>query len=182
MSTETAGGYVLAGGRSRRMGTDKASLPWRGTTLGKWVAGEIAAVTGNVTVVGAFWPGYRSIADEVPDFGPIAGIAACLADTRFEWNLIVACDMPRARREWLRLLLRSAAGDVLVPRTPDGRLHPLCSVWNRGALAAMEEAVRRGVHAVHEAMRLLDCRTLVTGDAQLVTNVNTPEEWACCQE
>src|SRR6186713_2923198 len=121
MSSQMAGGYVLAGGRSRRMGTDKARLPWRGMTLGAWVAGEVTAVTGNVTITGASWRGYRSIADLVPGFGPVSGIAAALADTRFDWNLIVACDMPHAGREWLRRLLDSAAGDALIPGTPDGR-------------------------------------------------------------
>jgi hypothetical protein len=46
----------------------------------------------------------------------------------------------------------------------------------------MAEAVRRGIHPVHEAIGLLDFRTFQTGDAEMVTNVNTPEEWACCQE
>lgn len=182
MSAEIAGGYVLAGGRSRRMGSDKAALPWRGTTLGAWVAGEIAAVAGQVTVVGASWPGYRSIPDQTPDFGPVSGIAACLADTRFEWNLIVACDMPGASREWLRTLLESAAGDVLVPEDADGRLHPLCAVWNMRAAAPMDEAVRRGTHAVREAIRLLDYRTYPVAQMETVANVNTPEEWACVQE
>jgi molybdopterin-guanine dinucleotide biosynthesis protein A len=182
MSMLGAGGYLLAGGRSRRMGTDKANLPWRGLTLGIWIAGEIAAVTGGVTVVGASWPGYRSIPDAVPDFGPVAGIAAALADTRFEWNLIVACDMPHAGRDWLRRLLESAEGDILMPQTEDGRVHPLCAVWNRNAAIALANAVRRDVHPVREAIRLLDCRTLALPNAEMVANVNTPEEWACWQE
>jgi molybdopterin-guanine dinucleotide biosynthesis protein A len=164
------------------MGTDKATLPWKGVTLGSWVAGEILAVTGTVTIVGADWPGYRSIGDQAPGFGPVGGIAAALADTRFEWNLIVACDMPHAGRAWLRRLLDLAAGDVLILQTADGRLHALCAVWNRAAAATMADAVRRGIHPVKEAIRLLDFRTLDVENAQMVTNVNTPEEWACCQE
>jgi molybdopterin-guanine dinucleotide biosynthesis protein A len=182
MSMQAAGGYVLAGGQSRRMGTDKANLPWRGVTLGVWVAGEISAVTGGVTIVGASWPGYRSIPDALPDFGPVAGIAAALGDTCHEWNLIVACDMPRAGREWLRGLLEAATGDVLLPQTADGRLHPLCAAWHRNAARPMAEAVRRGIHPVQEAIRLLDYRVLRVSHAEIVTNINTPEEWACCRE
>jgi molybdopterin-guanine dinucleotide biosynthesis protein A len=182
MSTQAASGYVLAGGRSRRMGISKAGLPWRGITLGTWVAGEVAAVTGSVTIAGASWPGYRSIPDLVPNFGPVSGIAACLADTPFEWSLIVACDMPFANREWLRFLLDSVAGDALVPRTPDGRLHPLCAVWNRSALDRLAGAMQNGVHRVQDVLQFFDCRTVAVDNPAIVTNVNTPDEWACVQE
>jgi molybdenum cofactor guanylyltransferase len=182
MPLQVAGGYVLAGGRSSRMGTDKAGLPWRGVTLGIWVAGEVAAAAGAVTIVGASWPGYRSIPDQARDFGPVSGIAAALADTSFEWNLIVACDMPYATRDRLGSLLESAAGDVMAPQTIDGRLHPLCAAWRRKAAPVVAEAVRRGIHPVHDVIRLLDFRTFALPDAEMVTNVNTPEEWACCRE
>jgi molybdopterin-guanine dinucleotide biosynthesis protein A len=182
MLTQAACGYVLAGGRSRRMGVSKAGLPWRGLTLGAWVAGEVTAVTGGVTITGASWPGYRCISDLVPDFGPVSGIAACLADASSEWSLIVACDMPFANREWLRFMIGSAAGHALVPRTADGRLHPLCAVWNRSALEHVAGAIRDGVRRVHDVLQRLDCRTVTVEDPELVTNVNTPSEWACVQE
>jgi molybdopterin-guanine dinucleotide biosynthesis protein A len=112
----------------------------------------------------------------------VSAIAACLADTCFAWNLIVACDMPGANREWLRFLLDSAAGDVLLPQSSDSRLHPLCAVWNRSAAERMADAVTRGVHAVKDAVRLLDYRTVPATDEERVANVNTPEEWARVQE
>ena len=70
------GGYVLAGGASRRMGTAKALLPFRGRTLIGYVAGEVSMAAGNVTIVGRpelyAGLGLAAIADELPGFGPLA--------------------------------------------------------------------------------------------------------------
>src|ERR1019366_6470085 len=89
-------GYVLAGGRSSRMGRDKARLPFRGCDLVSAVAAAVAAavasVAGNVTLVGH--PELPSIPDRYPDGGPLGGILTALDHTAADWNLIVACDMP----------------------------------------------------------------------------------------
>lgn len=179
-SARTGGtaGYVLAGGRSSRMGTNKALLPWRRGTLLGYIAGEVEAAAGSVTLVGSAETAFRTLPDEYPGFGPVGAIATALRDTTAEWNLIVACDMPGVTREWLALLLAEAGGDATVPVTPDGRPHPLCAVWNRSALDVVSSAVDRGVHTVNEVVRRLDCRTLAVED-HVVANVNTPEEWAC---
>jgi molybdopterin-guanine dinucleotide biosynthesis protein A len=179
----TTAGYVLAGGRSSRMGTDKAKLPIRGGTLVEYVAAEVAAAAGSVTIVGGqALQAHRVIPDAVAGFGPVAGIATALADSTAAWTLIVACDMPQVRREWLHGLLDSAGGQVLIPRTADGRIHPLCAVWHASARSAIEQCLDDGIHTVREAIRTLDCRWYDLDDAQPVSNVNTPDEWALLRE
>ena len=179
----TTAGYVLAGGRSSRMGTDKAKLPIRGRTLVEYVAAEVAAAAGSVTIVGGHpVEAYRVVPDTVPGFGPVAGIATALADSTAVWTLIVACDMPQVRREWLRGLFDSADGQMLIPRTPDGRIHPLCAVWHASAQATIQQSLAGGIHTVREAIRTLDCRWYDLDDAQPVSNVNTPDEWALLRE
>jgi molybdenum cofactor guanylyltransferase len=179
MPKRPAAGYVLAGGRSSRMGTDKATLPFRGGTLLDHVARAVAGAAGSVAIVGGSGgEGWRAVADAVQGFGPVAGIVAALEDTEAEWTLIVACDMPCVSRDWLRQLLGCAAGQVLIPRTPDGHIHPLCAVWHISARSVMHDALTSGVHTVREAIRALDCRWYDLADARPVRNVNTPEEWA----
>lgn len=175
---ERTSGYVLAGGRSSRMGTDKGSLPWRGTTLIRYVATEVEAAAGSVTIVGG-GPiiGYGVLSDALAGAGPLGGIAAALEDTRAEWNLIVACDMPGIRRVALARLLQEAKDDVTLPVTSDGRMHPLCAVWHRSAGPAVRQAVVGGVRRVTDVVKMLRFQTVVLEDG-VMANVNTPEEWA----
>src|SRR5215831_2146120 len=92
-------GYVLAGGASRRMGTPKALLPFRGRTLIEYVAGEVLTAAGNVTIVGRpelyAGLGFDAISDAQPGFGPLGGLLTALSSADAEWSLVVACDLPR---------------------------------------------------------------------------------------
>jgi molybdopterin-guanine dinucleotide biosynthesis protein A len=165
------------------MGTDKSRLPWRGMTLLEYVARAVEAAAGTVTIVGGTrHPDLRFIDDEFPRFGPLGGIATALADSPADWTLITACDMPGLTGEWLRGLLERAEGQALVPRTPDGRIHPLAAVWHRSAGPKIREAVLGGIHTVREAVQALDCRWLEVADSGWVRNVNTPGDWARLRE
>src|SRR5689334_17078630 len=91
-------GFVLAGGKSSRMGRDKAILPGLFRYLIDDVAETVRAASGNVTLVGD--PGryhdleYPCIADLRPGLGPLAGLEAALLSSRSDLNLVLACDMP----------------------------------------------------------------------------------------
>ena len=179
VSDSCTAGYVLAGGRSSRMGVSKAGLPWQGTTLLEYVACEVRAAAGSVAIVGGEpLDRYRWIADAVGAAGPLGGIAAALADSRAEWNLIVACDMPGVTRSWLNLLLKQAQHDLTIPVTADERVHPLCAAWNASAGAAVRAALDRGVRRVTDVVKDLRLHKVVVHDETVVANVNTPEEWA----
>src|SRR5947207_935848 len=126
-------GYVLVGGASSRMGQDKARLPLEGKTLLDRVAAAVEEAAGSVTLVGA--PeryanlGLRAVPDGRPGCGPLAGIHAALTDSRAEWNLIAACDMPLIAAPFLRSLLdaaESSGADCLIPSGPSGHPEPLC--------------------------------------------------------
>lgn len=175
----TTAGYVLAGGRSSRMGTDKSKLRWRGLTLIEYVAEEVRAASGSVAIVGGEErQGMRVIPDEFPGFGPLGGIATALSDSPADWTLITACDMPELTREWLSALLERAAGQVLVPRTADGQIHPLSAVWHKSSAPHVRATVLSGVHTVKEALLALDCRWADVEDGVVLSNVNTPQDWA----
>src|SRR5712691_8368629 len=100
-------GFVLVGGKSSRMGRDKANLPFEGRTLVERVAAAVADAAGSVTLVGP--PGrYESlglpvIADLEPDLGPLGGIHAALSATSAAWNLIAACDLPAVSGPFLKI-------------------------------------------------------------------------------
>ena len=101
-------GWVLTGGRSSRMGTDKALLEMGGRPLVLRVADQIGKVCGAVTLVGDPVKygslGLPVIGDRYRDQGPLAGIEAALGATEADWNLIVACDMPGLEAGWIETL------------------------------------------------------------------------------
>ncbi|HVW87383.1 MAG TPA: molybdenum cofactor guanylyltransferase [Bryobacteraceae bacterium] len=173
-------GWVLTGGRSSRMGTDKALLEISGRPLALRVADEIAPLCGSVTLVGDperyAHLGLRVIADAFPGQGPLAGMEAALAAAESDWNLIVACDMPALDTSILEELFR-AAGDCALPRYDDGRVEPLCAVYHRRCHSTVLKALETGVRKVTEALRPLAIRYVPVAGEGPFANLNTPEEF-----
>jgi molybdopterin-guanine dinucleotide biosynthesis protein A len=181
MPEMAAAGYVLAGGASRRMGRDKALLPFQGLTLIEWIAAEVQAAAGSVSIAGnphlyAHLP-FRVIPDLRPGCGPLAGLESAFEDTDAEWILASACDMPTVNRALFRKLLDRAdnRSDAVIPRTPDGRLHPLCAAYRRTALPHIRGALDQSRYRVLDAMKSLRIDELAIGR---LDNANTPEDWA----
>jgi molybdopterin-guanine dinucleotide biosynthesis protein A len=174
-------GFVLAGGRSSRMGRDKALLPFEGRTLVEHVAAMVRKAADSVALVGN--PGrYASlgfpvIADNFPGCGPLAGIEAALRASNADWNLIVACDMPGLSTAFLRYLLDIAAGDCLLPRGPSGLPEPLCAVYHRRCRPAIGRALTDGIRKVTDGLAGLDVRHITVESPRCFANVNTPQEW-----
>jgi len=175
---------VLAGGRSSRMGTDKALLAAAGVRLIERVAREAAQAAGSVTLIGdpARYRdlGYAVIPDLLPGCGPLGGIMTALSVSAADWNLILACDMPEVRAEFLiRLLERAEQGsaDCLLPAGPSGLPEPLCGVYHRRALPPIRQAFESGVRKVLDGLAGLHLELLRIDEPGPFRNLNTPEEW-----
>lgn len=176
-------GFVLAGGRSSRMGRDKALLRFGPATLLEYVASQVAEAAGSVVVVG-HPERYRSLGldtvpDEIAGSGPLGGIITALRTTQADWNLITACDMPGIEVPFLRFLLEKAercGGDCLVPTTPDGP-EPLCAVYHRDCLPRLESALSAGVLAVRKAITGPGLVSCPVENGRLFRNLNTPQDF-----
>ncbi len=171
-------GWVLAGGRSRRMGTDKALVEVDGEALAARVARQIAPVCGTVSLVGdpAKYGalGYPVVADRFTGEGPLAGIEAALRTSAAEWNLIVACDMAELDAAMLEALFAGGA-DCNVAAYADGRFEPLCGVYRRRCHAAILAAIEAGVRRVKDVLPGLGLRYVRVETSQ-IPNLNTPED------
>ncbi|HUA87365.1 MAG TPA: molybdenum cofactor guanylyltransferase [Bryobacteraceae bacterium] len=182
MSRVSRAGFVLAGGRSSRMGRDKALLPLAGETLLDRVVRLLGDVAGSVTVIGPpeRYPGYRTIGDKIENCGPLGGVYTALASSQADWNLIAACDMPELTAALLEDLFRAAEGsraDAVVPESPGG-LDPLCAVYHRRCAALAWSALNQEIFKMHDFLSTLRVERLPVADASALKNVNTPEEWA----
>jgi molybdenum cofactor guanylyltransferase len=151
----SVGGYVLAGGASRRMGRPKAALVLAGETLLARQIRLLRAVSRPVAVVGYVGDraalGVPAFGDEFPGGGPLAGIYTGLRHARREFNLFVACDLPFLGQRFCEFLCRRALesrGDVTFPESPGGRAQPLCAVYRRSVLALIGGQLAAGRNKV----------------------------------
>jgi molybdopterin-guanine dinucleotide biosynthesis protein A len=177
-------GFVLAGGRSSRMGRNKALLPHRGGVLVEFVAATVQAAAGTAALVGS--PeryarlGYPVIPDLYPGEGPLGGILTALAYSTATWNLIVACDMPALTEAFLDDLFRraeAADADILLPLGKDGRIEPLCAVYQIRTHPALARAFASGIRKIAAALEGLRTVPVTVPDLAVLHNINTPTDW-----
>lgn len=176
-------GFVLAGGRSKRMGREKALLPYRGSTLVEHVASAVREATGSVALIGdpaKFGHlGLPVIPDAIPSCGPASGIYTALEATQADWNLIVACDMPGISSGILRELVRraeTAESNCVAAAAPGGEPEPLCAVYHRRCLPVLAQAIRDKRLKMKELVNEIGVTSVGVSPAALA-NVNTPKEW-----
>jgi molybdenum cofactor guanylyltransferase len=191
---EPLSGIILAGGKSSRLGVDKAQLVWppgdpAGKTLLELTAEKLRLVCAEVLVVGyrgerALPDGVRVVDDAVQDGGPLGGLCAGLAVTEHAFALAVATDMPFLSvplLEWLVTQPRDY--DVLAPVYD--LVQTLHTVYAKRCLAAMSrrlESGRRSLIGLYEdadlRVRYVDQDTIERLDpgGRSFANVNTPQE------
>lgn len=178
-------GYVLVGGKSSRMGRDKALLPFRGTPLVRSVARSVELAAGSAVLVGDPQRygalGYPVVPDLYPGEGPLGGILSALNHTAATVNLVTACDLPELSAGFLETLLDAAeatTADALVPVGPSGRPEPLCAVYHRRSLDTLERAFAAGTRAIAAALQDLRIIAFPVTEPAYFQNVNTPQDWA----
>jgi molybdopterin-guanine dinucleotide biosynthesis protein A len=185
-------GFVLVGGRSSRMGRDKTLLPYCGQPMALHQAAKLARVCGRVALVGKhpeLFAGspYPFVEDGAAPAAAVFGVAAALAASPDDTNLILAADIPRIDEAFLSALLDVAEAlpaDAVVP-VSGGVPQPLCAVWRRSAHAALVERLAAGDYALVGALQRI--RTVLIpeaataalpgGDPASFLNVNTPEDY-----
>ena len=180
--------YILAGGHSGRFGSDKARAPLEGRTLLEHVAGWLAPLADRVTVVASQVDlyddlGFRTIADELPDRGPLGGLARALNDLQpGEDRLLLApCDLLGVRIEWLRGLLDSAEeAPAAAFRATDGRWQPLPALFSRGVGQRVREHLDQGRLALWRVLAVVGAAEvpLPAGWQEQVGQINTPGDLA----
>jgi molybdopterin-guanine dinucleotide biosynthesis protein A len=181
--------FVLAGGKSTRMGVDKAFVDYDGRTLLAQALDVTRSVTPDVRIVGSpekFAPFAPVVEDIFRDCGPLGGIHAALRASPTEFNLVVAVDTPFVSSAFLQYLISHARGApeaaAVVPRV-DGGWQPLCAVYRRQFADAAEDALRAGRNRIDRLFDLVRIRVIEQEELEgagfslvLFRNLNTPEE------
>ncbi len=181
--------FVLAGGKSTRMGSDKAFLTWGDDTLLSHALKLAAGVTPRMRIVGdarKFAAFGVVIGDIYRDHGPLGGIHAALASSTTDFNLMLAVDSPLIEPRFLQFMVGLARGtDALVtlPRA-DGGLQPLCAVYRREFALPADQALQMGRNKIDALFTTVKIRVIENDEligagfsAAMFRNLNTPEEW-----
>ena len=139
--------FVLAGGKSTRMGTEKAFVEFEGCTLLDRALKLARSVSDDVRVVGSAkkFKAYAPVVEDIfVECGPLGGIHSALRNSTAEFNLVLAVDMPFLSTHFLRYLTEEArrcASMVTIPCSAS-RLQPLCAVYRRSFADVAETALR----------------------------------------
>jgi len=180
--------FVLAGGKSTRMGKDKAFVVLDGRTLLDRMLELARSVAAEVRIVGdrAKFAAFAPVVEDIfPGCGPLGGIHAALRSSQTDLNLILAVDVPFVSAAFLEFLIarsRDSRATVTVVRTRDG-FQPLCAIYWRAFADSAEKALREGhfkIDALFEQTQtevIEEEKLVATGfSLHIFRNLNTPED------
>jgi molybdenum cofactor guanylyltransferase len=190
---------VLAGGKSSRMGQDKALLPVQGEPLLQRVC-QIAAGCADTVYIVTPWPErYQHLTlphcqfiQEVPlssetgnetvTHGALVGFAQGLAQVQTDWVLLLACDLPKLQLEALQAW--KAELDIVGEDAIAALAHhtkgwePLCGFYRRHCLSQLLDFINQGGRSFQQWLKSHPVQILSVPAEEMLLNCNTPEDWA----
>lgn len=194
VSAVSLGLVILAGGRSSRMGRDKAALPWRGATLLTDLLLRSQDVAFDEIVVSANRPPdlsslppelaarVRIVSDDCQDWGPLGGMEAAFRANTCSYCLVLSVDLPFYDFSPVKRLLpersQTSLVDLFLPMS-ENRPQPLAAIYKReAALEAVQAALAAGKRRVLSIADTLTVRILDDAGAPILyENINTPSAY-----
>jgi len=180
--------FILAGGASSRMGTDKSRLTLDGQLFIDRIAETLLEVSSKVTVVGQRCDDLKldSIADIYPKWGALGGVQTALSACQAEWALVVACDLPFVTSALCkRLAALRESHQAVVPIQPDSTPQPLCALYRiNPCLAQATQLIEAGHRRPLDLIERVNTRWVgfselqdLRGAEKFFVNINTPEDY-----
>lgn len=180
-------GILLAGGRSRRMGSEKGSLRIGSSLLYQFPLSVLEGLCNEILVSscdGSALPvKHQLVCDEVKGIGPLGGIYSCLKRSSSELNLVLSYDMPLVNESLFRLLISELGDyDIVLPGISKERPEPLCGVYRKGTASIMEEMISKKDFAVNHLLSRCHSKVVpISGEMEcwrpdLFLNINSQED------
>lgn len=183
-------GVLLAGGKSLRMGYDKANIEVSGKTLAARSLDLLRQYFSEILIAGdrpdLALPSIPAIPDIYPG-SALGGLYTGLLSARSDWIFVAPCDMPYPDYRILDVLLNHRSGyDAVVPRTPKG-YEPVFALYHRNCLPHMENMLRNNHYRIYDFYQRIKVHFLMWeempyGWERSLVNINTPEELARIKE
>jgi molybdopterin-guanine dinucleotide biosynthesis protein A len=183
-------GVLLAGGKSLRMGHDKARIEIEGRFLLSRSLDLLRHSFATVLIAGDRPDLAQPDIPAIPDIYPgsaLGGLYTGLRSAKTEWIFVAPCDMPYPDAQILELLVKHRNGfDAVVPRTPKG-YEPVFALYHKNCLPQMEAMLRQGQYRIYDFYQRINIHYLdwqqMPDDWELsLLNINTPEQLARLKE
>ncbi len=179
----SATAIILAGGKSSRIGSDKAKLTINGQTMLEHICKQLCGTFSQILISAGevdkySFAGFEVIRDKTFGQGPLMGIASALEASANEINFVVACDIPHIEMNCVRKMLTEARGaDIVVPITDGRKYEPLFAVYRKGALKAINWTLREGKRKISDCFDKCEVKYIDLGKTDWLININTLAEY-----
>jgi len=174
-------GAVLAGGKSRRLGSNKALLEIHGVKLIEHVLKTLKLFTQQVRIIANEPEPYAGLGvpvspDIKPGGGPLSGIHAALSLSPTDYVLVASCDLPLLDKACIEPLVSHYPGyDITLYKHE--RFEPLCAIYRRSCIPALEELISHGEYRIIDLFPTLSVKVIRTDNATAFKNINTWEDY-----
>lgn len=177
--------YILAGGKSQRMGTDKGLLPLGGKPFVSHIYEAVKPIVGeNIVIVSSNadydFLGYTRIEDIVQDKGPVGGIYTALQHSKTKLNFILSVDAPLVSTELLLWILENQDGSYQMTQVQlQDKAYPLIGIYDRSLVSIFDENTKKDRLRLRQVIKEIKHQTLLIPEkwSDQVQNINTPEEY-----
>jgi len=182
-SDDSTHAIILAGGKSSRMGTDKATLQVGNETLIERLVrilsphfdGIIISTSSNAPTPKN---NLRYVADEQSGCGPLMAIYSCLKASPSSVNFFIACDIPDVNIPLiLRLLSYASSHEIIAPSFKKDFSEPLFAVYNRSILPVIEQQLAAGKLKITDCFPLCNTHIVPFNDTGWYRNLNTRDQF-----
>ncbi len=189
---EKIGGIILAGGKSSRMGQDKALMKIGDKTLIGYVYEIINAFTSEI-VISSNTDDYgflncKTIPDIYQNIGPIAGIHASLKKSKYDKNIVISCDTPFVSKTIISELIKASSGyDITILRN-NKFIEPLIGIYNKNILENLEKIISNKKYSIQKFIysskhNIVDIdKTILDESKNSFININNQEEFLKAQK
>jgi molybdopterin-guanine dinucleotide biosynthesis protein A len=175
-------GILLCGGKSQRMGADKATLVVENRYMALYPLEVLQAWCSEILISSNNerhdFSNYPIIPDEIKEIGPMGGLYSCLKRSAHHLNLLVACDMPMISGSLLRRMLNvSSSFDAIVPVWKN-KPQPSYALYQKRIAADIEKAIERKNYSLQKLLAVINVYyvNVEHKEETELLNVNTPEE------
>ena len=179
-------GYILAGGKSSRMGTDKGLMLFKGKAIIEYVIEQLQPAVNKVTIVSnnpeyeKF--GFEVIADLIKETGPAGGIYTALNHTDTALNFIVSCDMPFISKEAIEFMFQNKGKSQIILPVRQGKMEPLFGIYSKDCLFKWHELMEGAVIKLQEMvtnfqLNKIEVNNNVQFSDSLFMNINTKKDF-----
>ena len=173
--------YILIGGQSRRLNTDKSLVQLNGKTLTEIIHNKLNLIFKNIYVVGKEnnFPDYNFIKDVKPIQCPLNGIVTALEHNAKDWIFVIACDLPLIRSDTINDMFEKFKSNiqVVLPNVND-HLQPLCAFYHTSVLKNFHAAIDKGDYSLTKLLGQIEVKKVAipVEVKEQFLNINYPKD------